>query len=242
MTKKKTLKPCTVKRLSITCLLLFLVSQAMGAETGKKGLSFDNPSPPASGTLLKWIDAGGGTGLRLSTLYSQGEGLGLSPDAFARCRFLFRYNILLMAEAGYYQSILPVETGTVKGDFFTFGLLTGYNYSIIDRERGSLVRNLSLYGFTGPVMNTHLSSQYEKSATGEVFNFDAGYNMAFLTWMSGAGISLQVWKTVFFLEAAVSVSLGNSLSGVASDEIIMSATGETGVSIRLGTQLRIMPW
>lgn len=231
---------------SVLSLFLLSTMSLLGADTdrGKTRASIDHSPQAPSGDLLQWLDVGAAAGLRLSTLYQHGDGVGFSPETLVRGRILFRHNILLMAEAGYYQNILPIESGTIKADFFSIGLLAGYNFSIIDKgsNAGGLFRNLSLYAFTGPVVNVHLTSLYEKDETGEVFSFDAGYNMAFFTWSVGIGISLQVWRTVIFFETGASVSLGNSMSGVASDEITMSSTGETGISFRLGTQLRIMPW
>ncbi len=218
--------------------------QASRIHNDKKGITVGEEEMPLNDGVLQWFDAGAGVGMRLSTLYSNGDGTGISPETFIRTRVLLRYNILLMAEAGYYQNVLPIDGGEIKADFASFAFLAGYNFSLSEKmgSIGSLIKDLSLYGFTGPVLNTHLTSQYHKKETGEVFSFDAGYNSAFVSWLSGVGVGLYLWRTVIFFEAAASVSLGKSLSGIASDALLMDSTGEVGVTIRLGTQLRIKPW
>lgn len=231
--------------LNVLFLPGFIPLKAENVPAGKdKRHVTDAASHSPGDGFFRQVNLDAGTGIRISSLYSEGSGAGASPDFFFRAGSLCLYNILLMTEIGYYQNRFQIPGGDIGADFLSFSLLGGYSWPFYKRSRSStgFLNEVSLYGYTGPALNIKITSRYSSAETGEAYSFDTAYRRAFATWVSGVGLDFSLWHMVIFVEASASLSLGKSIEDTASDIMQVNADGEAGFSLRLGARFQIIPW
>jgi hypothetical protein len=188
---------------------------------------------------------GGGVGGQMSSLYSGGAGLGLAPDSFLRSDLLFYKNgehgIGSKMDFGYSQVNLPVENGEIKSDYFTAALVLDYRFSFKNLASSEVAQNISLYIFTGPFVNTMLSSLYYDDYLKEDYNFDSYNNKISYGIKAGFGIDYEFSDLTVFSEIAVLPSITSDIKKVTSNILMIDETSQYSIQLNFGVTYKIFP-